>query len=82
MRDRVPVVALIEIRAENVSRVRTRLEHEKYIVAFYELVGRFNIGLIVEMKTRQSLFEIVTEIREIPGVEETKTHLIQNGVVL
>jgi DNA-binding Lrp family transcriptional regulator len=82
MRDRVPVVALIEIRAENVSCVRTHLEHEKYIAAFYELVGRFNIGIIVEMKSRQSLFEIVTKIREIPGVEETKTHLIQNGVVL
>lgn len=77
------IVALIEIRAEDVSRVRAAVEDEEYVEAFYELVGRFNIGIIVEVKTQHILFEtVMKKIRKIPGVHETKTHLIQNGMVL
>lgn len=79
----MPIVALIEIRAEDVSLVRTAVEDEEYVEAFYELVGRFNIGIIVEVKNQQALFEtVIQKIRNIPGVHETKTHLIQNGMVL
>lgn len=78
----MPVVALIEIRAENVSAVKEHLQSQPYLVAFYELVHHFNIGIIVKVKDKQTLFTVVTEIREIPGVEETKTHLIQDGVVI
>lgn len=77
------VVALVEIRAENVSLVRETVEPEEYVEAFYELAGRFNIGVIVEVENQQVLFKIVMEkIRKIPGVHETKTHLIQDGVVI
>ncbi len=76
------VVALIELRAENVSVVKEQLEPQPYVAAFYELVGQFNIGIIVEVEDKQTLFNVVTQIRAIPGVEETKTHLIQDGVVI
>ena len=76
-------VALIEIRAEDVSQVRDKIESEKYVRAFYELVGRFNIGIIAEVENEQILFEVVLEkIRTIPGVKETKIHVIQDGMVL
>lgn len=76
------VIALVEIRAEDVSQVREVLEREEYVVAFYELMGRFNIGVIVEVENQQALFEVVTKIRENPGVHETKSHVIHDGVVI
>ncbi len=76
----MPLTALVEIRAEDVSQVRECLE-SKYIRAFYELVGRFNIGIIVEVENQDILFKETVKIREIPGVMETKTHLIQDGAV-
>lgn len=78
----MPVVALIEIRAGNVLQVKALLEPEPYVAAFYELVGQFNIGIVVEVKDKQTLFDVVTQIRAIPSVEETKTHVIQDGVVI
>jgi len=78
----VLVIALIEIRAEDVAQVRKVLEPEEYVVAFYELMGRFNIGVIVEVKNQQALFEVVTKIRESPGVHETKSHVVHDGVVI
>lgn len=76
----MPVVALIEIRADDVSQVREHLEPQ-HVHAFYELMGRFNIGVIVKVESQQILFDTTSKIREIPGVKETKTHLIQDGIV-
>lgn len=75
------LVALVEIRTEDVSQMRKCLELH-YVRAFYELMGRFNVGIIVEVKDHQVLFEITTKIRSMPGVKETKTHLIQDGTVI
>lgn len=82
MRDRVSVVALIEIRAEQISPVREQLANAEFVEAFYELIGRYNVGIIIKVKNKQDLFNVVTSIRTIPGIEETRTHLIQDGVVL
>lgn len=82
MRENVTFVALIEIRAEDVSQVRDELESEKYVRAFYELVGRFNIGIIAEVENEQVLFDVVENIRTMPGIKETKIHVIQDGMVL
>ena len=78
----MPIVALIEICAENVSTVKEELQPQPYVAAFYELVSPFNIGIIVKVKDKKTLFTVITEIRKIPGVEKTKTHLIQDGIVL
>jgi len=77
----VSLVALVEIRTEEVSQMRKCLELQ-YVRAFYELMGRFNVGIIVEVEDHQVLFEITTKIRSMPGVKETKTHLIQDGTVI
>ncbi|MBU6996050.1 MAG: Lrp/AsnC family transcriptional regulator [Theionarchaea archaeon] len=76
------IVALIEIRAEHTSPVREQLANAEFVEAFYELIGRYNIGIIINVSTKEDLFNIVTSIRTIPGIEETRTHLIQDGVVL
>lgn len=76
------VVALIEIRTENVSPIREKLANAEYVEAFYELMGSYNIGIIINVRNEQELFDTVISIRAMPGVEETRTHLIQNGVVL
>ncbi|KYK37776.1 MAG: hypothetical protein HXS46_13320 [Theionarchaea archaeon] len=76
----MPVVALIEIRADDVSQVREHLEPQ-HVQAFYELMGWFNIGVIIRVESQQVLFDTTSRIREIPGVKETKTHLIQDGIV-
>lgn len=76
----MPLTALVEIRAEDVSQVREHLE-STYVRAFYELIGRFNIGVVVEVEDQETLFEETLKIRKIPGVTDTKTHLIQDGVV-
>jgi len=79
----VPVVALVEIQAEDISKVRNELEPEEFVIAFYELVGLFNIGIIMEVENQQALFDVMTQrIRTIPGVHETRFHLISNGVVI
>lgn len=76
------IVALIEIRAEDVSHVKEKLQSKEYVSALYELMGRFNIGIIVEAKSKEELFDITASIREFPQVEETKTHFIHDGVVI
>ena len=82
MRENVSVVALIEIRAEDISRVKDELKTETYVRAFYELMGRYNIGIIAEVENEEILFDIVLEeIRKIPGVEETKTHIMDGMVI-
>jgi len=54
-----------------------------YVLAFYELMSRFNIAVIVELDNKQALFEFLTlKVRTIPDVKETKTHIIQNGIVI
>lgn len=83
MRENVSEVALIEIRAEDVQQVKDHLASEDFVVARYELLGRFNLGIIVEVKDKKILFDVVIlNIRKIPGVLETRTHLIQDGVML
>ena len=82
MRENVTVVALIEIRAEDVSCVRDELKTETYVRAFYELMGRYNIGIIAEVENEEILFDVILEkIRTIPGVEETKTHVMDGMVI-
>lgn len=76
------MVALIEIQTEDVSSVKEKLESKEYINALYELIGDFNIGIIVEAKNKKELFDIATSIRKFPEVLDTKTHFIQNGVVI
>lgn len=78
----MPIIALIEIQTEDVSQTKNVLEPEEYVAAFYELMGRFNIGVIVEVESKQKLFEVIQKIRELPGVHETKSHLIHDGVVI
>ena len=79
----MPIVALIEIQADDVSQVREHMEHEDCLAAFYELVGHFNVGVIVEVENEDVLFDgVVYNIRRIPGVHESRTHLIQDGVVI
>ncbi len=75
------LVVLVEIRAEEVSQMRKGLELQ-YVRAIYELMGRFNVGVIVEVEDQTVLFEVITKIRSMPGVKETKTHLIQDGTVI
>ena len=76
-------VALVEIRAEDVQQVLDHLAAEHFVVAQYELLGRYNLGVIIEVKDKQLLFDVViSNIRKIPGVQETRTHLIQDGVIL
>jgi DNA-binding Lrp family transcriptional regulator len=78
----VSVVALIEIRAVQVSPVREQLANAEFVEAFYELMDNYNVGIIIKVRNEQDLFNVVISIRAMPGVEETRTHLIQNGVVL
>lgn len=77
------VVALIEVQTDDASLVRSQIEPEDYVEAFYELFGRFNVGIIVRVQNEDFLFEVIIQkIRMIPGVKETRTHLIQDGVVI
>jgi len=77
------VLALVEIRTENVPLAKERLMEIPYVLAFYELMSRFNIAVIVELDNKQALFEFLTlKVRTIPDVKETKTHIIQNGIVI
>jgi DNA-binding Lrp family transcriptional regulator len=77
------VLALVEIRTENASLVKERLIEIPYVLAFYELMSRFNVAVIVELDNKQALFEFLTlKVRTIPDVKETKTHIIQNGIVI
>jgi DNA-binding Lrp family transcriptional regulator len=78
----VSVVALIEIRAVQVSPVREQLANAEFVEAFYELMDNYNVGIIIKVRNEQDLFNVVISIRAMPGVEETRTHLIQTGVVL
>jgi DNA-binding Lrp family transcriptional regulator len=79
----VSVLALVEIRAENVESVKGKLTEMEYVLAIYELLSRFNLALIVELESEQALFEFMTlKVRTIPGVKETKTNVIQNGIVI
>jgi DNA-binding Lrp family transcriptional regulator len=83
VRENVTVVALIEVRADDASLVRSQIEPKDYVEAFYELVGLFNVGIIVRVQNEDFLFKaVIQEIRMIPGVKETRTHLIQDGVVI
>ncbi len=55
----------------------------EYVLAFYELVDEFNVAVIVELESETALFEFLTlKVRTIPGVKETKTHIIQDGIVI
>ncbi|MBU7044670.1 MAG: Lrp/AsnC ligand binding domain-containing protein [Theionarchaea archaeon] len=77
------MLALVEIRTENVPLAKERLMEIPYVLAFYELMSRFNIAVIVELDNKQALFEFLTlKVRTIPDVKETKTHIIQNGIVI
>jgi len=77
------VLALVEIRTENVPLAKERLMEIPYVLAFYELMSRFNVAVIVELDNKQALFEFLTlKVRTIPDVKETKTHIIQNGIVI
>ncbi len=79
----MPVLTLIEIRTEDVPSVKERLMKMEYVLAIYELVSRFNIAIIAELENEQALFEFMAlKIRTIPGVKETKTHIIQDGIVI
>jgi len=77
----LPVLALIEMRAEDVQSARKQLEKIEYVMASYELMSRLNIAVIVEVESEQALFEFLElKVRTIPGIKETKTHVIQNGI--
>jgi DNA-binding Lrp family transcriptional regulator len=79
----VSVLALIYIRTDDVEAAKEQLMKLEYVLAFYELLERFNIGIIVELENEQAIFEFLAlKVRTIPGVKETKTHLIQNGVMI
>ena len=75
------VLALVEMEAEDIPLAREKLEEMEYVLAFYELMSRFNIAVIVELESEQALFEFLSlKVRTIPGIKETKTHLMQNGL--
>lgn len=75
------VLALIEIRTEDVQQVKEQVMEIEYVLAFYELVSKFNVAIMVEVENQQALFEFLAlKVRTIPGVKETKTHLIQDGI--
>ena len=77
------VLAIVEIQAENVSAAKEELIEMDYVLAFYELVDEFNVAVIVELENENALFEFLTlKVRTIPGVKETKTHIIQDGIVI
>ena len=77
------VLAIVEIQAENVSTAKEELIEMEYVLAFYELVDEFNVAVIVELENENALFEFLTlKVRTIPGVKETKTHIIQDGIVI
>lgn len=77
------VLALVEIRAENVQPVKEQLMQIDYVLAFYELVSQFNVAIMVEVENDQALFEFLAlKVRTIPGVKETKTHIIQDGIAI
>ncbi len=77
------VLAIVEIQVENVSTVKEELMEMEYVLAFYELVDEFNVAVIVELESETALFEFLTlKVRTIPGVKETKTHIIQDGIVI
>ncbi len=75
------VLALIEMRAEDVQSAKKQLEEIEYVMASYELMSQLNIAIIVEVESEQALFEFLElKVRTIPGIKETKTHVIQNGI--
>ena len=75
------VLALVEMEAEDIPLAREKLEEMEYVLAFYELMSRFNIAVIVELESEQALFEFLSlKVRTIPGIKETKTHIMQNGL--
>ena len=75
------VLALVEMEAEDIPLAREKLEEMEYVLAFYELMSRFNIAVIVELESEQALFEFLSlKVRTIPGIKETKTHVMQNGL--
>jgi DNA-binding Lrp family transcriptional regulator len=77
----VSVLALVEMEAEDIPLAREKLEEMEYVLAFYELMSRFNIAVIVELESEQALFEFLSlKVRTIPGIKETKTHIMQNGL--
>ena len=77
------VLAIVEIQAENVSATKEELIEMDYVLALYELVDEFNVAVIVELENENALFEFLTlKVRTIPGVKETKTHIIQDGIVI
>jgi DNA-binding Lrp family transcriptional regulator len=69
------------MEAEDIPLAREKLEEMEYVLAFYELMSRFNIAVIVELESEQALFEFLSlKVRTIPGIKETKTHVMQNGL--
>lgn len=75
------VYAFVEIRAEDAAVAKEHLMEMEYVLAFYELMSKFNVGVIVELESQQALFEFLSlKVRTIPGIKETKTHLIQDGI--
>jgi DNA-binding Lrp family transcriptional regulator len=78
----VSEVALVEIKAENIQRVLDHLAAEQFLIAQYELLGRYNLGIIIRVKDKSTLFDVVIcNIRKIPGVHETRTHIIEDGII-
>lgn len=79
----VSVLALIYIQTEDVETLKEQIIKLDYVLAFYELMERFNVGIIVELENDQAIFEFLAlKVRTIPGVKETKTNVIQNGVMI
>lgn len=69
------------MRAEDVQSAKKQLEEIEYVMASYELMSQLNIAIIVEVESEQALFEFLElKVRTIPGIKETKTHVIQNGI--
>jgi DNA-binding Lrp family transcriptional regulator len=78
----VSEVALVEIKTEDIQRVLDHLAAEHFVIAQYELLGRFNLGIIIKVKDKPTLFDVVIyNIRKIPGVHETRTHIIEDGII-
>ncbi|MGD2248586.1 MAG: Lrp/AsnC ligand binding domain-containing protein [Candidatus Methanofastidiosia archaeon] len=79
----MPLLAFVEIRADKIPPVKEKLMDMQYVLAIYEVLGEYNIASIVELENEDALFEFLTlKVRTIPGVEETKTHIIQDGIVI
>ena len=75
------VLVFIEMKAKDVSLAKEQLEEMEYVLAFYELVSDFNVAVIAELENEDALFEFLAlKVRTIPGIKESRTHIIQDGI--